>query len=473
MALGTRQAERQTEFWIPTGELASAPGHPFYRKLNAVLAERGFDRFVEEQCRRFYAENVGRPGIPPGVYFRMLLIGFFEGIDSERGIAWRCADSLGLRGFLGYSLTESTPDHSSLSVIRKRIDVVTHVAVFGWVLTVLDADGLLRGTTLGVDATTLEANAAMRSIVRRDTGESYEAFLTQLAQGGGIETPTRSDLAKVDRKRKKKGSNTDWHNPHDSDARITKMKDGRTHLAHKAEHTVDMDSGAVVSVRLAGADQGDTQTLGDSLEDAEQNLAAVRDDDAPSEDDAADAKGTASSSGESAKPIVRNVVADKGYHSNDTCRDCKRARYRTYLSEPDRGRRRWAGKSEEQRAVYANRRRIRGDRGKALLRKRGELLERSFAHCYETGAMRRTHLREHPNILKRLLIHVAGFNLALVMRTRYGIGKPRVLQGMLLAGILELRLAWSFAWRGLWARVRRLGRRQATSGARVVASRAA
>jgi len=473
MALGTRQAERQTEFWIPTGELAPAPGHPFYRKLNEVLAEHGFDRFVEEQCRRFYAEKVGRPGIPPGVYFRMLLIGFFEGIDSERGIAWRCADSLGLRTFLGYSLTEPTPDHSSLSVIRRRIDVGTHVAVFGWVLTVLDEDGLLRGKTLGVDATTLEANAAMRSIVRRDTGEGYEAFLTQLAQASGIETPTRDDLAKLDRKRKRKASNKDWHNPHDPDARITKMKDDRTHLAHKAEHTVDMESGAVVSVRVLGADQGDTQTLGDSLEDAEQNLSAVQDADASSDDDTFNAAGDGSSAAAAPDRVVREVVADKGYHSNDTCRDCKRARYRTYLSEPDRGRRRWAGKSEEQRAVYANRRRIRGDRGKALLRKRGELLERSFAHCYETGAMRRTHLREHPNILKRLLIHVAGFNLALVMRTRYGIGKPRGLQDVLLAGILELRSAWSVAWRGLWARLRRAHRAPAGSRPLLAAGRAA
>jgi transposase len=375
----------------------------------------------------------------------MLLIGFFEGIDSERGIAWRCADSLGLREFLGYSLTDTTPDHSSLSVIRHRIDVETHLSVFGWVLGVLDGHGLLRGKTLGVDATTLEANAAMRSIVRRDTGEGYESFLTQLARASGIATPTRADLAKLDRKRKKKGSNQEWHNPHDPDARITKMKDGRTHLAHKAEHTVDMDSGAVVSVRLVGADQGDTQTLGDSLKDAEQNLKNVQ---GNKESDATD-------------QTVRNVVADKGYHSNATCMESKEAGYRTYISEPDRGRRNWSGKSEEQQAVYGNRRRIRGAHGKALLRKRGELLERSFAHCYETGAMRRTHLREHSNILKRLLIHVAGFNLALVMRTRYGVGKPRVLQDTLSAALLRLNSAWSFVWGGLRTRLSRVNRNPA------------
>ena len=389
----------------------------------------------------------------------MLLIGFFEGIDSERGIAWRCADSFGLRAFLGYSLTESTPDHSSLSVIRCRLDLETHQAVFGWVLQVLDEHGLLRGKTLGVDATTLEANAAMRSIVRRDTGDSYDAFLTQLAEVSGIETPTREDLSKLDRKRKKKASNEDWHNPHDPDAKITKMKDGRTHLAHKAEHAVDLDTGAIVSVQLAGANQGDTKTLGDTLEDAKQNLADVR-------------KGASDDDGH-AEPAVREVVADKGYHSNDTCRDCAKAKIRTYISEPDRGRRRWVGKSEEQRTVYANRRRIRGTRGKALLRKRGELLERPFAHCYETGGMRRTHLREHPNILKRLLVHVAGFNLALVMRKRYGIGKPRGLQDGLLAGLLGLPSALSAALSRLWVHVRRLGRHPAVSNSRLPMSRAA
>ena len=422
MAMGKRKTERQQELWIATTDLPDSPGHPFYRKLNGLLNEQGFDVSVEGLCQKFYAKVMGRESIPPGVYFRMLLIGYFEGIDSERGIAWRCDDSRTLRDFLGYEPKDITPDHSSLSKIRQRIDVGTHEEVFTWVLKRLAEKGLLKGKTLGIDATTLEANAAMRSIVRRDTGDSYNGFLTKLAQASGIETPTREDLAKIDKKRKNKASNEDWTNPNDPDAKITQMKDGRTHLAHKAEHAVDLDTGAIVAVTLQGADQGDTTTLWNTVEESVENLREVTDD--PQTADCIEGK------------IIQEAVADKGYHSNDTCRDLAEVKIRSYVSEPDRGRRDWEGKSAERDTVYANRRRIRGRRGKALLRKRGELLERPFAHCYETGGMRRTHLRNHRNILKRLLIHVAGFNLALVMRSVFGIGKPRCLQDGLAAAIL-------------------------------------
>jgi transposase len=429
MAMGKRKTERQQELWIAATDLPEAPGHPFYRKLNGLLDEHGFDPFVEELCQEFYHDELGRPSIPPGVYFRMLLIGYFEGIDSERGIAWRCDDSRTLRDFLGYDPKEITPDHSSLSKIRLRIDVETHEEVFTWVLKRLAEKGLLAGKTLGIDATTLEANAAMRSIVRRDTGDSYNEFLTQLAAASGIATPTREDLAKIDKKRKNKASNDDWMNPNDPDAKVAQMKDGRTHLAHKAEHAVDLQTGAIVAVTLQGADLGDTTTLWNTMEESVENLREVTDD--PKTAQCVEGK------------VIAEVVADKGYHSNDTCRDMKEAEVRTYIAEPDRGERVWVDddgnrKSAEQAAVYANRRRIRGQRGKALLRKRGELLERPFAHCYETGGMRRTHLRGHPNILKRLLIHVAGFNLALVMRSMFGIGKPRRLQDGLAAAISDV-----------------------------------
>jgi transposase len=433
MAMGSRKQEQQENLWVPTAAMPSAPGHPFYRRLNDLLREYAFDSFAEDLCQKFYHQQLGRPGIPPGVYFRMLLIGYFEGIDSERGIAWRCADSRTLSEFLGYGLTESTPDHSSLSVIRHRIDLETHREVFTWVLQMLATKGLLKGKTLGVDATTLEANAAMRSIVRRDTGDSYDEFLTTLAKESGIDTPTREDLARIDKTRKNKASNDDWTNPHDPDARITKMKDGRTHLAHKAEHAVDLDTQAIVAVTLQPADQGDTTTLGVTLGASAKNLEAVAED--PHAVEAL------------AEQRIAEVVADKGYHSNQTTRDLREQGVRTYISEPDRGRRDWKGKDEEQAAVYANRRRIRGERGKALLRKRGELLERPFAHCYETGGMRRTHLRHHDNILKRLLVHVAGFNLGLVMRQMFGIGKPRRAQDGLAAAVL-LCLAWLRAGMG-------------------------
>ncbi len=407
MAMGRMDKEHQETLWIETSSLPCAPGHPFYEKLNRLLVKHGFEAMVEAECAQYYAEVLARPSIPPVAYFKALMIGYFEGIDSERGIAWRVADSMALRSFLGYELTERTPDHSSLSRTRRLMSVETHRRVFQWVLDVLAKEGLLRGKTLGVDATTLEANAALRSIVRRDTGESYEQFLTGLAQSSGIETPTREDLAKLDKKRPKKGSNKDWTNPHDPDARITKMKDGRTHLAHKAEHAVDMHTGAVVSVTLQPADLGDTQTVRATLDEARANTQTI------------------ASDPETRRRLepTREVVLDKGYHSNETVRDLQDDGLRTYVSEPKRGRRRWEGKIEEREAVYVNRRRVRGTYGKRLLRKRGELVERSFAHCYETGAMRRTHLRHHPNILKRLLIHVGAFNLSKIT------GSPPALPG--------------------------------------------
>jgi transposase len=401
MSMGKREEERQSELWLATSNLAESPGHPFYERLNAVLREAEFDARTEALCESYYAKGRGRPSVPPGVYFRMLLVGYFEGIASERGIAWRCADSLALRAFLGIELDESTPDSSSLCRIRQRLDVEVHQAVFQMVLEILDKRGLLRGKTIGIDATTLEANAALRSIVRRDDGAGYEDFLGKLAKESGIETPTRSDLAKIDRKRPRKGSNDDWEHPHDPDAQITKMKDGRTHLAHKSEHAVDMDSGAVLAVTLHGGVAGDTKTLSLTMEAAcEQSLAM-------------------------GKEQPQEWVADKGYHSNETMELMEELGLRGYISEPDRGQRRWKGKATARNGTYANRRRIRGNRGRKLLRQRGERVERSFAHCLETGAMRRTWLRGHQNILKRYLLHVAGFNLGLVMRQAFGAGTPR------------------------------------------------
>lgn len=424
MAMGRRKREVQDELWIVAHELPESPGHPFYERLNQVLEAEGFDKYVEELCSSVYAEIRGRPSIPPGVYFRMLMIGYFERITSERGIAWRCADSRALQSFLGYSLTERTPDHSSLCVIRKRLPLEVHDAVFKWVLTVLSKRNLLKGKTLGVDATTLEANAALRSIVRRDTGESYQEFLTQLAKNSGIENPTREDLARIDRKRAKKGSNEDWKHPHDPDARIAKMKDGSTHIAHKLEQAVDLDSGAVVGVNLTHADKGDTETLLPTLAIAAENLKEV----------------AQASPGTDEAQIVQEVVADKGYHSNDTMRDLAELDICSYVAEPTRGNRHWDGLDSERDAVYANRRRIRGERGKSLLRRRGELLERPFALNYSRQSMRRIWLREHTNILKRVLIHVCGCNLGLLLRTSLGVGTPRMLAEQANAAALALLL---------------------------------
>src|SRR3972149_7014879 len=439
MAMGKRTSE-QAPMWIPTTELPVSPGHPFYVRLNAILDDAGFDRFAEAQCQAFYAPVMVRPGLPPGRYFRLLLLGYFEGLASERGIAWRAADSLAILRFVGLGLDAAAPDHSTISRTRRLIDVETHRAVFTWVQERLVAAELLTGRTVAIDATTLEANAAMRSIVRRDTGESYQEFLTRLAVASGLKTPTREALARLDRRRKKRTSNKDWKNPFDPDAKITKMKDGRTHLAHKAEHAEDLDSGALVAVTLQGADVGDTTRLVETASAAAEQVEAAH-------------------AARVTPPGLTEIIADKGYHSNQTLLDLAAVGVRSYIAEPERGRRDWTTTPEAQGPVYGNRRRGRGARGQRpmgprggygegalahpcgnrgggrgargqrLMRRRGEYVERSFAHVYDTGGMRRTHLRGHQNILKRLLVHASAVNPRVLMRQAFGRGTPRGLQG--------------------------------------------
>jgi transposase len=418
MAMGKRKSE-QAALWIPTTELPMSPGHPFYVRLNEILEAAGFDRFVEEQCRPFYAPVMGRPSLAPGRYFRLLLIGYFEGLDSERGIAWRAADSLAVRHFLGLGLDEAAPDHSTISRTRRLIDVEAHQAVFTWVQERLVEAHLLRGKTLAVDATTLEANAAMRSIVRRDTGESYQKFLTRLATASGLKTPSREALARLDRRRQKRTANAEWVNPSDPDAKVTQMKDGRTHLAHKVEHAVDLETGALVAVTLHGADVGDTTSLLATTLTAAEQLAAVQ------------------------ATVPTALVGDRGYHSNATLLTLRALGLRAYLAEPDRGRRCWAKEPEAQQPVYGNRRRVGGPRGRRLMRRRGEYVERTFAHVYDTGGLRRIHLRGHPNILKRLIVHAGAFNLGLLMRHAFGRGTPRGLQGR--------RPPWGLLWLTLYS----------------------
>lgn len=415
MALGRRKSERQAEMWIAAGDLPRSRGHVFCQKLNELLAENGFDAWVEDLCRPPYADK-GRPGIPPGVYFRMLLVGYFEGLGSQRGIAWRCADSLSLRAFLGLAPTEEAPDHSSLTVIRERLPLEVHAAVFQRVLTVAAEKKLLEGQTLGVDSSTLEANAAMKSIVRKDTGENWQEYLTKLNPEAGLigpdDTPGIDEMKRFDKSRKgKKVSNEDWQSPTDPDSRITKMKDGTTQLAYKAEHAVDLESNLIVAAEIYPGVEADTQTLAETVQVAQDNLQAA---------------GSA-----------EDVVADTGYYSADVVGSfADDTGCRTYIAKlklPAGQRRKWTDLPAGQRhAVYANRRRDRGKRGCRLQRQRSERVERTFAHVCEAGGARRTWLRGIDKVRKRYLVAAAAHNLGCLMRHLFGIGTPRGLQGLVV-----------------------------------------
>jgi len=430
MALGKRSEEQQ-EMWVATTSLPKSQGHVFYRKLNQMLAEEDFDRTVEKICRPYYHHHIGRPGIPPGVYFRMLLVGYFEGIGSQRGIAWRCSDSLSLREFLGTPLTEDTPDHSSLSRVRDRLPLEVHTAVFQLVLKLAAEKGLLQGKTVAIDSTTLEANAAMKSIVRRDTGEDWSEYLRRLLQEQeGVENPTDEELRRFDRQRKdKRVSNEEWMSPTDQDSRIGKMKDGRTHLMYKAEHVIDLETEVVLAAPIYHGDEADVDTMVDSVMDAQTNLSEAGID-----------------------VEIEEAAADKGYHATDTLELADSLGIRTYIPEPKKkGKRNWQGVPEEKRrAVFNNRRRTRGARSKRLQRLRSERVERSFAHVCDTGGARRSWLGGIEKVQKRYLIAAVACNLGLIMRKVFAVGTPKGLQAE--GGLVCL--AWS-AWFYIHSRLRR------------------
>jgi transposase len=431
MAMGKREVEQQQDLFITHDKLPRSPGHVFYRKLNQLLSEGGFDRWIEALCEPHYCKGQGRPSVPPGVYFRMLLVGYFEGINSQRGIAWRCSDSLSLREFLGIPLGEDSPDHSSLSYIRQRLPHSVHEAMFVWVLALLEKKKLLKGKTVGVDSTTLEADAAMKSIVRKDTGEDWKEYLTRLMKEEGLieeddDPPSDEELRKFDKSRiDKKVSNDEWTSPTDPDARIAKMKDGTTHLAYKAEHVVDLETEAILAAEIYHANFHDTATLEDSLHQAQINQQEA-----------------------GSQQEIKDAVADKGYHSAGTLTNLREyTTYRSYVPEPERRHQCvWTDKPPEQReAVVANRRRTRGDRGRKLQRLRSERVERSFAHVCETGGARRTWLTGIENVRKRYLISAAAHNLGLLMRSLFKMGTPRGLQQFKndLEGVVS---SFRFAW---------------------------
>lgn len=419
MALGKRR-QRQAAFWVETSQLQARGRHPFYTRLNEILDRAKFDSYAEQICRKYYATTMGRPSIAPGVYFRCFLMGYFEGIDSERGMAYRVSDSLSLREFLGWSGEEQTPDHSTLSKTRRRMNLGTHKAVFRWVLKRLAAEGLGSGKNLGVDATTREANAARKSIVRREDGASYDEHVTLWMKTEGVEEPTPAERQRFDRKRKKSLSHRDWVNPHDREARITKMKDGRTHWAYQAEHAVDLETGAILALTVQPGDRGDTASLLATMAEAGFSVAERAGQAAQ-----ADAVGPVERVSEVG---VERVVADKGYHRKQALQnlaELAEVGVRTVIAQPERKRPRWSGQSAAQAAVYANRRRRNTQTAQVLRRRRGELIERSFAHLYDTGGMRRVPVRGQNNIAKRALIHAAAFNLSLILRHMLGVGTAR------------------------------------------------
>lgn len=408
MALGKRKHEQQAA-WVATTDLPKSPGHPFYKQLNKLLAEAGFDEWLEALCAPYYSADSGRDSIPPGVYFRMILVGYFEGISSQRGIAWRCSDSRSLAEFLGVPVQKETPDHSSLSRIHERLPLEVHEAMFVFVLKLAAGQKLLSGKTVAVDSTMLAADAAMKSIVRRATGEDWKTYLRGLAAEEGIENPTDEELRRFDKNRKnKKVSNDEWESPNDPDSRIARMKDGTTHAAYKAEHVIDLKTDLVLSATIYLADRGDAETLAESVVQAQSNVINA---DSPAN--------------------IAEVVADKGYHAADTLATVNEALgVRTYIPEPQR-KKPWKWRERpaaERRAVTANHRRVRAVRSKKLQRRRSELVERSFAHVCETGGARRCWLHGMLKVSKRYLLQVAARNLGLIMRKLFGMGTPRGLQ---------------------------------------------
>jgi transposase len=447
MALGKKRGPQQEELFIATAQILTGPGHPFYAKLNEVLAQAGFDSFVEDLCAPYYKQG-GRPGIAPGVYLRMLFIGYFEGLDSQRGIAWRCADSLALRTFLGLGLTEATPVHASMTIIRRRLPESVFDKVFVFVLSLLQKQGLVRGKSVAVDATTLEANAAMKSIVRKDTGQDWKEYLVGLARAEGIDNPSEEDLRRLDRGRKdKKVSNQQWKSPIDSDSRIAKMKDGRTHLAYKAEHAVDVVTEAIVATTVTFADKSDAQSGPVTLDLAAANLVLA-----------------------GSTAVIEEAVMDKGYHDNRMLTELREQGVRTYIPERRQKSRCWINKpAGYEEAFRANRRRVRRDKGRQLNRWRSERCERTFAHVCETGGGRRTWLRGQINVSKAHTFKCAAYNLGLLLRKVWGLSKPRSGSGLFLAFFAHWVLAAAIIARSISHRLCRSGMRHVQLLVRVAA----
>lgn len=405
MAIGKRNKPKQQPLWVATSDLAPRSGHSFYTRLNRLLDEDGFDAWLEQECAPCFAAG-GRPSIPPGVYFRMLFVGYLEGFQSERSIAWHCADRLSLRDFLGYQLHERTPDHSSFTIWRQRLPLELYRTVFQRILGLVHRHGLIDAYAAGVDSSTIEANASLRRLARKDSGASYREYVKELMREAGEDPTDAAAVARFDKKRKDKSlSNKEWQSETDPDARIAKMKNGTTHLAYKPEHAVDLTTGAMLGVTVYPADQGDTAGIQETLDTVNENLATLGDE----------------------APELLCVVTDKGYHQAELIKGVNiDQNITTYIPEREtKQRRRWRGDVEARREFHANRRRTRGNEGKRLGRLRAELVERSFALLKISGNLGRMTIRGRENVTKRYLIHAAAYNLGLVMRAIFGQGTPK------------------------------------------------
>lgn len=432
MAIGKRKKPKQQPLWIAHNALASNGGHPFYTRLNRLLDDDGFDTWIEGECTPYFA-NGGRPSIPPGVYFRMLFVGYLEGFQSERSIAWHCRDRMSLREFLGYLLHEKTPDHSSFTIWRQRLPLEMYSAVFQRILCLIHRHGLIDAYAAGVDSTTLEANASLRRLTRKDTGASYREYVKELMREAGEDPDDTDALIRFDKKRKGKSlSNQDWQSETDPDSRIAKMKDGTTRLAYKSEHAVDLDTGAMLGVAIYPADQGDTACIAETLSVVEENLAALGD----------------------TPPELLCVVTDKGYHQAELLKGINVERgITTYIPERhSEQRRRWRGDTQARREFHANRQRTRGNEGKRLGRLRAEIVERSFALFKRSGNLGRMTLRGLENVAKRYLIHATAYNLGLILRAIFGQGTPKGMSDALRRLIFDFigLVLDSITWKTLW-----------------------
>jgi len=419
-----RASEDQREFWVETRRLPKATASTFYRKLDDTLNEIGFIEGVREICRPAYADaqKGGRPGIDPAVYFKMLMIGFFENLPSERSIASRCADSLSLRAFLGYELDERTPDHSSLTVIRQRLGQDIYQAAFELVLTGLYEYGLLKGRHLGIDSSIIEANASLRELVSRNTEEEYWIYVKRLAAEAGIDPDDTKAVRRFDKKRPgRKTSNKNWVNPHDPEAKVGFTKHGACDMIYKPEHITDLESGAIVMATVRLGDDGDTEDLPSRVMETSEVLGMICDD--PDQE-----------------KVLRSLTADEGYFGVDEVCCLQEEKVRVVIGDPHASRRNPKKHSQMIRSVLSKARRaVRSKSGKALLRKRGEHLERSFCHVLDHGGLRRATLRGETNLSKRQLGATLTYNLSLLMRHLTGTGTPKQWLagvGLALAGVI-------------------------------------